>query len=107
MSNYKEIHKQLGTTWLSKIIEERQLRYFGHMQRYPDERWVKFASRAERPTQQNTGKVKQWKKKMSKMLKKHQLKIQMTQNKEEWRKKLNELFERNESITQWREDLLN
>ena len=79
------------------MIEERQLRYFGHMQRYPDDRWVKFATRAERPTQLNTGKAKQWKKKMSKLLKKHQLKTQMTQNKEEWRMKLNELFERKES----------
>ena len=91
----REIHKQLGTTWLSRMIDERRLRYLGHIMRYPETRWVKFALEAERPTQDKTGKAKQWKKKMTQLLKKYKLTLKMTQNKDKWRAKLQQLFHEN------------
>ena len=42
------------------MIEERQLRYLGHIMRYSESRWIKFALETERPTQEKTGKAKQW-----------------------------------------------
>ena len=80
------------------MIDERRLRYLGHIMRYPETRWVKFALEAERPTQDKTGKAKQCKKKMTQLLKKHKLTLKMTQNRDKWRAKLQEIFHRDPEL---------
>ena len=47
----EKLIKDLKTSFLSEMIEERQLRYLGHAIRYPDDRMIKFMLFAERPGQ--------------------------------------------------------
>ena len=89
-----EILKDLKVSPLSELVEERQLRYLGHIQRYPDGRWVKFAMTAERPGQTKTGKKKQWVKTTASRLAKKQLNTDMMENRVTWRAKLRELYPR-------------
>ena len=82
----------LGASMLSKLVDERQLRYHGHVQRYPDERWAKFITSAARPGQTLTGKRKQWIKQTSTRLQKLNLTTDMMKDKNKWNSKLDELF---------------
>ena len=75
------------------MIEERQLRYAGHVWRYGDERWTKFMLQAERP-QQKTGKQRQYKKYMSKLLEEKGLNTTTMMNKMAWAEKLNKIYSR-------------
>ena len=79
---------------MSTMIEERQLRYLGHIMRYPDQRWVKYMLTAERPKQKKKGRGKNWKKQMEKLLDKHGLTLKMTKCKKSWRTRLAQIFER-------------
>jgi len=36
-----EILKKTGQVPLSRLVEERRLRYYGHVVRYPQDRWVR------------------------------------------------------------------
>ena len=90
----KEIHKQLRTTSMSNMIEERQLRYLGHIMRYPAQRWVKYALTAARPSQTKKGREKKWKTQIEKILEKHKLTLKMARNKEKWKAKLARIFDR-------------
>ena len=89
-----EILRDLGTWPLSELVEERQLRYLGHIQRYPEGRWVKFMTTAERPGQLLTGRRKQWTKETSARLARLGLNMTQTQSKGIWKNKLAELFPR-------------
>ena len=64
------------------------------IQRYPDERWVKFIYEAETYKGQKTGKQKQYCKLITGMLKQYGLNRESMQNRDEWRQKLHELFPR-------------
>ena len=90
------ILQELKTSKLSDLIKERQLRYCGHVQRYPDSRWVKFAVSASIPGEKKTGNKKQYCKAISKLLKDHGLTTDMMKdanNKGDgWRRKLAEVF---------------
>ena len=70
--------------------------YCGHVQRYPDARWVKFATRAVIPEETKTGRQKQYTKMITKLLKEHGLTVKMMQDADGtgagWRTKLNEIF---------------
>ena len=89
-----DILADLKATLLSDLINMRQLRYLGHIQRYPDDRWVKYALTAERPGQVNTGKQKQWRKEIVKKLEHRGLDIDMMTKPEKarWRERLNQIF---------------
>ena len=86
----------LRASKLSDLIKERQLRYCGHVQRYPKERWVKCATRATLQGQTKTGKKKQYCKSISKMLKDLGLTKDMMKDANgkgaTWAKKLREIF---------------
>ena len=86
------ILRELKASKLSDLVEERQLRYCGHMERYPEERWVKFMTRATLPGQKKTGQQKQYCKSISKLLKKHELTTDMMANAGDWRARLSEKF---------------
>ena len=85
------ILKDLKTSKLSDKIEERQLRYLGHLWRYGEERWTKFMLQAELPAQK-TGKQQQYRKHMTKLLKAKELNTGMMSNGKEWGAKLKELY---------------
>ena len=57
---------------LSDKIEERKLRYAGHVWRYGDSRWTKFMLQAERPSQKK-GKARQYMKNLSKLMRKKEV----------------------------------
>ena len=80
------------------MIEERQLRYAGHVWRYKKERWPKFMLRAERPTQK-TGKQQQYRKHLSHLLEVKGLNTTMMEDREIWKDKLRELFPRESKET--------
>ena len=85
------ILKELNASRLSDMIEERQLRYAGHVWRYDDNRWTKFMLQAERPSQKN-GKQQQYRKHLTKLLKEKNLETSMMMNSETWANKLRELY---------------
>ena len=86
------ILRELKASKLSVLIEERQLRYGGHKERYPEDRWVKFVTRAALPGQKKTGQQKQYCKTISKLLQKHGLTTDMMVDKKGWRTRLTEIF---------------
>ena len=88
----KTILKNLKTSKLSDMITQRQLRYLGHTQRYPDERWVKFMQSAETSGGQQSGKQKQYGKHITNLLKQFGLNKEMMQDKDLWKEKLAGLF---------------
>ena len=90
----QQILDDLKAAKLSDLMEEKQLRYIGHVQRYPDSRWTKFLVHAQRPGQVKVGRQKQWIKEVSKNLISRNLNTEMMKDKNEWRKKLEELFPR-------------
>ena len=65
------ILRDLRVTMLSEMIVERQLRYLGHTQRYPSDRWVKFMQTAVRTGGQKTGKQKQYGKLITNLMKQY------------------------------------
>ena len=73
------------------MIEERQLRYAGHVWRYDDNRWTKFKLQAERPSQKN-GKQQQYRKHLTKLLKEKNLDTSVMTDPVTWAKKLEELY---------------
>ena len=97
----EKILQELRASKLSDLISERQLRYCGHVERYPDDRWVKFAIRAVIPGQTKTGKQKQYCKSISKLLKHHDLTIDMMKDEKGtgngWRTKLQQLYPKAEA----------
>ena len=88
----RTILERAKTSLLSTLVEERVLRYAGHMYRYPTERWVSFASAAAVPGVKKTGKARQYSKHLSKLLKEKKLTTVMMIDKSLWRKKLEELY---------------
>ena len=86
------------------MITERQLRYLGHAQRYPDERWVKFMHEAETYGGQRTGKQKQYCKLITGLMKQYGLNKECMQDRESWRQKLDELFPRGTVLTEGKEE---
>ena len=60
------------------------------MERYPEERWVKFMTRATLPGQKKTGQQKQYCKSISKLLRKHELTTDMMANAGESKARLTE-----------------
>ena len=97
------ILQRLRASRLSKLVEERQLRYCGHVQRYPDDRWVKFAVSATTPGETKTGRAKQYCKTISKLLKDHNLTTEMMKDADNkgvgWRRKLAEIFPKSSHTT--------
>ena len=87
------ILKELNTLKISDMIEERQLRYAGHVWRHPEERWTKFMLQAERPSPKN-GKQRQYRKHLSKLLKCKGLTTGMMLDRVGWAEKLTELYPR-------------
>ena len=87
------ILKELKVTVLSDMIEERQLRYAGHVWRYGDERWTKFMLQAERPSQK-IGKQRQYKKHLTRLLEEKNLNTDMMKNKKTWAGKLTKIYPR-------------
>ena len=80
------------------MIEERQLRYAGHVWRYEKERWPKFMLQAERPTQK-TGKQQQYRKHLTQLLETKGLNTTMMKNRTLWKNKLGKLFPRESKET--------
>ena len=78
---------------LSDLIEERQRRYLGHIQRYPNERWAKLILYGEAPGQRKTGKYKQWTKEMSAKLIEKGFNTEIIKDRKEWRETLNGLYQ--------------
>ena len=93
------ILQELKASKLSDLVKERQLRYCGHVERYPEERWVKFAVRATLPGQKKSGRKKQYCKSISKLLKEYTLTTEMMKdaknNEGGWRTRLSEIFPKN------------
>ena len=75
------------------MIEERQLRYAGHVWRYGEERWTKFMLQAERPGQK-TGKKRQYRKHLTNLLKSKELNTGMMADGNLWTDKLSEIYPR-------------
>ena len=94
----ESILKDLNASKLSEMIEERQLRYAGHVWRYPEERWTKFMLQAERPAQKN-GKQRQYRKHLSKLLKSKGLTTELMTDRQGWADKLTELYPRDNRKT--------
>jgi hypothetical protein len=90
----KTILEDLRASPLSELVEERQLRYLGHVWRYGDDRWTKFMLKAERPKQVKAGKQHQYRKLMTKLLKCKELTTGMMEDREVWRGALAELYPR-------------
>ena len=90
----EELIKDLKTSFLSEMIEERQLRYLGHSIRYPDDRMIKFMLFAERPGQQRTGKRKQYMKEIGATLDRRGLSTEMMKESQPWKMILEEVFQR-------------
>ena len=92
------ILQELKASKLSDLVKERQLRYCGHVERYPAERWVKFAMRATLPGQKKTGRQKQYCKSISKILKEYDLTTDMMKGAKKnggaWAAKLREILPR-------------
>jgi len=56
-----EILQKTGQRPLSRIVEERRLRYYGHVVRYPPERWVRKVLGSESgPAVRGRGAIKAW-----------------------------------------------
>ena len=89
-----KVLEDLRTSMLSEMIEERQLRYLGHVWRYGENRWTKFILQAARPGQTNTGKQLQLRKHLSKLLAEKKLTLDMATHPDSWAKKLDELYPR-------------
>ena len=89
-----KILEDLHTTTLSEMIEERQLRYLGHVWRYGENRWTKFMLQAKRPGQTRSGKHLQLRKHLSRLLKKKGLTLKDAENTDVWAGKLNKMFTR-------------
>ena len=87
------ILKDLKASKLSEMVEERQLRYAGHVWRYPEERWTKFMLQAERPSQK-TGKKRQYRKHLTTLLKSKGLTTSLMTDRQGWADKLAELYPR-------------
>ena len=84
----------LRASLLSEMVEERQLRYVGHVFRYPEDRLTRFMLFAERPTPKWTGTRKQWVKERAATLERRGLDTGMMLDRNEWRKRLEENFPR-------------
>ena len=76
------------------MVEERQLRYLGHVWRFGPERWTKFALECARPGQKNTGRARQYRKTMSKLLSNKGLTTSMMLDRKGWASKLEEILPR-------------
>jgi len=90
------ILKDLKASKLSEMIEERQLRYAGHVWRYPDTRWAKFMLQAEQ-TGQKAGKQRQYRKLLSKLMEEKKLTKDMMADTKTWGTKLREIYPRGEN----------
>ena len=90
----EDVLEKLKASKLSELVEERQLRYLGHVWRYNDGRWTKFALQAQIAGQRKQGKARQYRKVISKLLKKKGLTTQMMEQKDVWAAKLKELYPR-------------
>ena len=92
------ILKDLRTSKISEKIEERQLRYAGHVWRYGEERWTKFMLQAERP-KQKTGKQQQYRKHLTNLMKSKELDTGMMSDPQLWADKLKKLYTRDDQNT--------
>jgi len=91
------ILRDLKTVKLSEMIEERQLRYLGHVWRYEDARWTKFMLQAERPSQKK-GKQRQYRKHITNLLKSKGLNTGMMLDGKAWGSTLKELYPRGKEV---------
>ena len=83
---------------ISEKIEERQLRYAGHVWRYGEERRTKFMLQAERP-KQKTGKQQQYRKHLTNLMKSKELDTGMMSDPQLWADKLKKLYTRDDQNT--------
>ena len=100
------ILEDLKVSPLSSLVEERQLRYLGHVWRFDDSRWTKFLLQAERPGQTKTGKQHQYVKYAANLLESKELTTDMMQDSKTWQNKLDELYPRGKSEEGKEEDVI-
>jgi len=88
----EEIFKRTGAQPIEKLIDERRLRYLGHMMRYPQQRPTKRVIGASARSDPQDRKNHGWTRAMSAQIRQYGIKVKHFKDKDKYRRVLSRIF---------------
>ncbi len=89
----EEILKRTKLRKISDIVVERRLRYLGHIERYPENRWVKKTLTLVPEKKQGPGRPKEtWRREMEAEMKARGLKLEDAHDREKWKEETKKIL---------------